>query len=59
MRYLCLYKSVETGPPTQAEMETMGALIQEWMARERCWAPRVACRARAACESGCRTARSR
>ena len=30
MRYLCLYKSVETGPPTQAEMESMGALIQEW-----------------------------
>ena len=32
MRYLSLYKSVETGPPTQAEMETMGALIQKWMA---------------------------
>jgi hypothetical protein len=32
MRYLCLYKSVETGPPTQAEIETMGALIQEWTA---------------------------
>lgn len=29
MRYLCLYKSVEGGPPTQAEMESMGALIQE------------------------------
>jgi len=32
MRYLSLYKSVESGPPTQAEMETMGALIQKWMA---------------------------
>ena len=32
MRYLSLYKSVETGPPTPAEMETMGALIQKWMA---------------------------
>jgi hypothetical protein len=32
MRYLSLYKSVETGPPTPAEMERMGALIQKWMA---------------------------
>jgi len=32
MRYLSLYKSVESGPPTQAEMETMGLLIQKWMA---------------------------
>ena len=31
MRYLSIYKSVETGtPPTQHEMETMGALIEKF-----------------------------
>ena len=32
MRYLSIYKSVETGqPPTQEEMNRMGALIEKFM----------------------------
>ena len=32
MRFLSVYKSVETGvPPTQEEMATMGKLIEKWM----------------------------
>ncbi len=32
MRYLSIYKSVETGqPPTQEEMSRMGALIEKFM----------------------------
>ena len=32
MRFLSIYKSVETGqPPTQAEMARMGALIEKFM----------------------------
>ena len=32
MRYLSIYKSVETGqPPTQDHMNSMGALIEEYM----------------------------
>jgi hypothetical protein len=32
MKFLSVYKSVETGvPPTQEEMDRMGKLIEEWM----------------------------
>jgi len=31
MRFLSIYKSVETGPPTKEEMDKMGKLIEEGM----------------------------
>lgn len=31
MRFLSIYKSVETGPPTGEEMERMGRLVEEGM----------------------------